>query len=79
MVSHQLEVATARNIFARGRDLIVRQLNLPLQRTAAVLVQGKYARRSSKYFRGEEGTSIDAAEIVAVLEQDTPVAMAESK
>ena len=79
-VSHQQGVATARNTSASERDPAIRQSNLP-QRTAVVLVpeRGKYARTSGTYFDVEEGTLTGAVGIVAVLDQDTPVAVAEDK
>jgi len=56
-------------------------MNLPLRRTADVLVQeqGEYVRNSGKRFGVERGTSVGATGIVAVLEQDTPAATVEGK
>ena len=79
--SDHVEAAMARNTYALEQDPIIPQLSLPFRRTAVLLVleREKYARTLGKYLGVEEGTSVDALESVAVLEQDTPVVMVAGK
>ena len=81
VVSHQPGVATARNTYAAERDPIIPQSSCPFQRTAVVLVpeREKYARTSGRHSGVEEGKSIGAVGIVAVFDQDTPVAVVQGK
>ena len=81
LVSRQSGAATARSTSALEKDPGILQTSLPFRRTAAALVlgRGEYARTLDKYFGVEQGTLIDAVQIVAVLEQDTLAATAVGK
>ena len=81
IVSHHLEAATVRNIYAPKKDPVIPQRSPPLGRTADVvaLEEGKYGRTRRTNLGVEREKTVDVTGIGAVLEWDTPAAMAENK